>query len=76
MGVEIALTEFCHIQCDELNCGKKVHHYGEQVLKQMAKLLGWKNMGDKWLCPLCAQKNEQETSNRAMAEKAIESLVS
>ena len=75
MGVGISTTNFCYLQCDESNCGKKMHHYGERVLKQMARLLGWENRGEQWFCPDCAKRIEQETSHKGMADKPMETSV-
>lgn len=72
MGVVISMTKFCHLQCDGHNCEKKVHHYGEQILTQMATLLGWENRGDQWLCPHCAQSRAQEPIKGSTTEKAAE----
>ena len=75
MGVVIEMTNFCHLQCDGLNCGKKMHHYGEQILTQMAILLGWENRGAQWLCPHCAKGSVQEPRKGSTTEKAVESPI-
>ena len=64
MGVVTSMTNFCYLQCDNSNCRKKVHHYGEMILKQMARLLGWENRGEQWLCPSCVKRAEQVPGNR------------
>jgi hypothetical protein len=59
MGLVAIGTKFWHIQCDERNCGKKLHHYGEEILKQSAKLLGWENRHNKWACPSCTEERRK-----------------
>ena len=72
MGVVTAMTQFCYIECDVPDCRKKVHHYGEQILTQMAKLLGWEHRGEKWLCPHCVESTRQGTREGATPVRASE----
>jgi hypothetical protein len=59
MGLAGAGRKFCYIQCDESDCGKKLHHYSEEILNQSARLLGWENSRDKWACPSCTEKRRK-----------------
>jgi hypothetical protein len=59
MGLMTTGGKFCYIQCDERDCGKKVHHYGEEILEQSARLLGWENRSNKWACPSCLEKRRK-----------------
>jgi len=61
MGLVATGRNFWHIECDERNCAKKVHHYGEEILKQSARLLGWENRHNKWVCPSCSGERRKRT---------------
>jgi len=55
MGLVATGSKFWQIQCDERDCEEKLHHYGEEILKQSARLLGWENRQNTWICPSCSE---------------------
>lgn len=59
MGLVATGSNFWHIQCDKHSCGKKLHHYGEEILKQSARLLGWEFSGEEWACPSCVEERRK-----------------
>ena len=61
MGLVATGSNFWHIQCDKSHCGKKLHHYGEELLKQSARLLGWEDRHNEWACPSCAERQRKRT---------------
>jgi hypothetical protein len=71
MGLVATGRKFWHIQCDERDCGKKVHHYGEEILKQSARLLGWVYSGDRWACPSCVERRRKEIEGSTRSSRKI-----
>jgi hypothetical protein len=56
MGLIRASGRFCYLQCDALNCNKKMEHFDKRTLRSLAKLCGWEERGDEWICWNCAEK--------------------
>lgn len=56
MGIITTSGKYCYVQCDRRNCNKKMEHIDPNLLKELAKLCGWKKLGDQWNCPDCAEK--------------------
>ncbi len=57
MGIVKTMAGFGYIECDADNCRKKIEHNEWNVPKQLAKLCGWENIVDRWLCPECLKKD-------------------
>ena len=62
MGLITTLGNFCFIECDELNCSKKIEHVDINLLKEISALCGWKERGRRWRCPECNAKMLREGS--------------
>ena len=60
MGIIRTMGKFCYVECDLPNCNKKMEHIDEKVLKELAKLCGWMNRGNQWMCPECAERTKQK----------------
>jgi len=60
MGIIRTMGKFCYVECDLPNCNKKMEHIDEKVLKELAKLCGWMNRGNQWMCPECAERAKQK----------------
>ena len=56
--VSNAWAKFGYVKCDGPNCNKKLDVSDLKMLEQVALLSGWKNRGDRWICPICAEKDE------------------
>jgi len=56
MGLITTLGKFCFIECDGLNCNKKIEHIDIKLLKELSILCGWKKTGQQWLCPDCKEE--------------------
>ena len=59
MGIIRTMGKFCYVECDLPNCNKKMEHIDEKVLKELAKLCGWMNRGNQWLCPECSERTKK-----------------
>ena len=64
MGIIRTMGKFCYVECDLPNCNKKMEHIDEKVLKELAKLCGWMNRGNQWMCPECAEKTKKTTKKK------------
>lgn len=60
MGIIRTMGKFCYVECDLPNCNKKMEHIDEKVLKELAKLCGWMNRGNQWICPVCAERVKKQ----------------
>ena len=65
MGVITTIAGLHILSCDGLDCNKKVETHNEITLKQVASLSGWKNTGDRWMCPTCVKKEERGRGKKA-----------
>jgi len=65
MGIVRTMGKFCYVECDDQNCTKKMENNDEELLKQLAKLCDWENMGTKWICPDCSEKRKTTKSRTA-----------
>ena len=60
MGIIRTMGKFCYVECDLPNCNKKMEHIDEKVLNELAKLCGWMNRGNQWMCPECAERTKTQ----------------
>ncbi len=67
MGLITTAGKYCYIQCDRRNCNKKMEHVDLNLLKDLAKLCGWKKDGNLWTCPGCLERE------RVQRRKALKS---
>ena len=74
MGIVRTMGKFCYVECDDQNCTKKMENNDEELLKQLAKLCDWENIGAKWICPDCAEKKKAAKS-RARSRRPRKRLV-
>lgn len=58
MGLVTTTGNYCYIQCDRMNCNRKMEHVDLKLLKDLARLCGWNHIGRQWTCPSCAEKAE------------------
>jgi len=58
MGLVTTTSRFCYIECDRLNCNRKIYQFHERILRELAVLSGWENKGKAWTCPACAGKSK------------------
>ncbi len=70
MGIIRTMGKFCYVECDLPNCNKKMEHIDEKVLKELAKLCGWVNRGNQWICPVCAEKSTLKTTPSKKKKKS------
>lgn len=64
MGLVTTTGNFCYIQCDRINCNRKMEHVNTKLLKELARLCGWDRRGRRWTCPDCAEKAGSEKGLR------------
>jgi hypothetical protein len=70
MGLITTMGKFCYIECDMLNCSKKIEKSGENLLKELAVLCGWESRGTQWICPSCVEKDRsKKTAKRVTKAK-------
>jgi hypothetical protein len=69
MGIIRTMGKFCYVECDLPNCNKKMEHIDEKVLKELAKLCGWMNRGNQWMCPECAERNKPKRKKPTKSSK-------
>ena len=55
MGLIRTMGGFCYVECDTRNCSKKMEHVDERLLRELARLCGWKGRGNEWICPKCTE---------------------
>ena len=58
MGMITTAGKYCYVQCDRRNCNKKMEHIDRNLLRDLAKLCGWRKRGDQWTCPECSERAE------------------
>lgn len=56
MSLITTAGKYCYIQCDRRNCNRKMEHVDLNLLKDLAKLCGWKKEGNRWSCPNCVER--------------------
>ena len=73
MGLVTTVGNYCYIECDSRNCNKKMEHVDVKILKDLARLCGWKRGGPQWTCPTCSEQAEDrkpsKTSRNASSRK-------
>lgn len=67
MSLITTAGKYCYIQCDRRNCNRKMEHVDLNLLKDLAKLCGWKKDVNRWSCPDCVARVK-----RGKAEKSGE----
>ena len=62
--------KYCYVQCDRRNCNRKMEHVDLSLLKDLAKLCGWKKEGNRWTCPDYAERlrRGKTTSSKQQAQ--------
>ena len=56
MGLITTGGKYCYVQCDRRNCNRKMEHVDLNLLKDLAKLCGWKKDRYLWTCPDCVER--------------------
>ena len=64
MGLIKTSGNYCYVQCDRLNCNRKMEHVDLKLLKELARLCGWERDADRWTCPNCAEERPASKSPR------------
>lgn len=70
MGLVTTVGQYCYVQCDQRNCNRKMEHIDQALLKDLARLCGWKHNRGRWTCPACAQQSAPKQRSRAR-EKSL-----
>jgi hypothetical protein len=73
MGIIRTMGKFCYVECDQSNCNKKIEHIDEKVLKELAKLCGWMNRGNQWVCPGCAEETKKKRKTPTKSSRKTDS---
>ena len=73
MGIIRTMGKFCYVECDLPNCNKKMEHIDEKVLKELAKLGGWMNRGNQWVCPACAERTKKKRKKPTKSSQKTDS---
>jgi len=73
MGIIRTMGKFCYVECDLPNCNKKMEHIDEKVLKELAKLCGWMNRGNQWVCPGCAEETKKKRKKPTKSSRKTDS---
>ena len=73
MGIIRTMGKFCYVECDLSNCNKKMEHIDEKVLKELAKLCGWMNRGNQWVCPGCAEETKKKRKKPTKSSRKTDS---
>jgi hypothetical protein len=73
MGIIRTMGKFCYVECDQPNCNKKMEHIDEKVLKELAKLCGWMNRGNQWVCPGCAEETKKKRKKPTKSSRKTDS---
>jgi hypothetical protein len=60
MGLITTAGKYCYIQCDRRNCNRKMEHVDLDLLRDLAKLCGWKKDADRWTCPDCVEQLQRK----------------
>ncbi len=69
MGLITTLGKFCFIECDNINCNKKMEHIDQKLLKELAMLCGWKYAERRWLCPNCSETAKARQKKPSKSQK-------
>ncbi len=73
MGIIRTMGKFCYVECDLPNCNRKMEHIDEKVLKELAKLCGWMNRGNQWICPECTAKTKKKRKKPTKSSQKTDS---
>ena len=65
MGLITTAGKYCYIQCDRRNCNRKMEHVDLNLLKDLAKLCGWKKDANRWTCPDCVEQVQRRKAVKA-----------
>jgi hypothetical protein len=71
MGLVTTMGKYCFIKCDGPHCSKKIEHLDPEQVKQLARLCDWQSYGDRWICPACAKKLDEEMLPRKRKGRAL-----
>ena len=71
MGLVKTMGTFCFVECDMRNCNKKIEQNEEKALKQLAKLCGWEERGDRWICSECVKKETKRKAKKSPRSKKL-----
>ena len=67
MSLITTAGKYCYIQCDRRNCNRKMEHVDLNLLKDLAKLCGWKKDGNQWNCPDCVERVKRGKTAKSRA---------
>jgi hypothetical protein len=65
MGLITTAGKYCYIQCDSRNCNRKMEHVDLNLLRDLAKLCGWKKDDNRWTCPACVEQVQRKKAVKA-----------
>jgi hypothetical protein len=68
MSLITTAGKYCYIQCDRRNCNRKMEHVDLNLLKDLAKLCGWKKDGNGWNCPDCVERTQRAKKAKPRAK--------
>ena len=60
MGLVTTIGKLRILKCDGFGCSKKVESNIEGRVQNVALWCDWKNKGDRWICPECVKKEEDQ----------------
>ena len=71
MGLVKTMGTFRFIECDMWNCNKKIeqNENDEKALMKLAKLCGWEQRSDRWICSECMKKEPKKRVKRSVRSK-------
>jgi len=75
MGLITTMGKFCYIECDMLNCNKKIEKSDETLLKELAHICGWEYRADQWICPTCTEKEKAKKKLKRSPKAKTRELV-
>jgi hypothetical protein len=64
MGLVTTVGNYCFVRCDRRNCNNKMEHIDLKLLKDLARLCGWKHSGSQWTCPTCSEQVEDRKPSK------------
>ena len=74
MSLVTTTGKYCYIQCDRRNCNRKMEHVDLNLLKDLAKLCGWKKDANRWTCPECVERARRRKSPKSRQKPARTAL--
>ena len=69
MALVLTMGNFCYVECDSRNCNRKIEHTNETHLRDLADMVGWKNIQMHWLCPKCGTSQKANEKRNLHAPK-------